>query len=128
MGEADGFDLSAASLRAAAGDLKSFVPVLADKLESALPGRVRVERRRAGFLSGAKVVSRVECGLGDRQYRLEQSGGSWHASKSTVVRGVALKSETLPVEQWLDALLADLRVEAQSSEESSRALGRLLAG
>lgn len=128
MREADDFDLSAASLRAAAGDLKAFVPVLAEKLEAALPGRVRIQRKRAGLLSGAKLVSRVDCALGDRQYALAQSGGSWQASKSTVVRGIALKSETLPVEQWLDALLADLRAEAQTSEEWSRALGRLLAG
>ena len=39
-----GFELLAASLRSSGGDLESFVEVLADKLERALPGRVVVER------------------------------------------------------------------------------------
>jgi hypothetical protein len=43
------FDLLAASMRADAADLHTFLEVLAAKLESALPGRVTV-RRRAGLL------------------------------------------------------------------------------
>ncbi len=119
-------ELSAASLRATGGDLKAFVPVLAEKLDAALPGRVRIERRRTGFLSGPKTVSRVECALGERQYKLELSNGSWAASRSTVVRGIALKSELLEIEPWLAGLLADLQDQARSNEELSVALGRLL--
>lgn len=127
-GEGDAFELSAAWLRAAGGDLKAFVPVLADKLEAALPARVRVERRRTGLLSGARVVARIECALGDSRYALAQSAGAWEATRSTVVRGIALKSETLGIEQWLGRLLADLEAEARSSDEGSRALARLLGG
>ena len=120
-------ELSAASLRATGGDLKAFVPVLAEKLDAALPGRVRIGRRRAGLLSGTKSVSRIECALGERQYKLELINGAWRASRSTVVRGIALKSELLEIEPWLEGLLADLREQARSSEEWSLALGRLLA-
>lgn len=127
-GSPSALEMSAASLRATGGDLKAFVPVLAEKLDAALPGRVRIERRRAGFLSGAKTVSRIECALGERQYRLELANGSWEASRSTVVRGIALKSEILEIEPWLEGLLADLHEQARSSEELTVALGRLLAG
>jgi hypothetical protein len=42
-------DLLAASLRADASDLGAFVEALAVKLEEAVPGAVRVERRRNGL-------------------------------------------------------------------------------
>jgi hypothetical protein len=125
-GSPSALELSAASLRATGGDLKTFVPVLAEKLDAALPGRVRIERRRTGLLSGTKTVSRVECALGERHYKLELTDGAWAASRSTVVRGIALKSELLEIEPWLEGLLADLGEQARANEELSVALGRLL--
>lgn len=124
----DGFELLAASFRASAGDLKTFVPLLAEKLEAALPGRVRVERRRTGFLSGGRVVSRLECSFGERRYVLAAGGGAWEPSRATVVRGIALKSEPLLLDAWIDGLAEDLAREAQASEESRRAVEQLLTG
>src|SRR2546423_181318 len=49
--EDPGFELVAASLRADATDLAAFVEALAVKLEGALPGSVRVERRGGGLFS-----------------------------------------------------------------------------
>ena len=50
------------------------------------------------------------------------------ARRATAVRGVVLKTEELPLEEWLDALASDLASEAQTSEEAQRALQRMLAG
>ena len=44
------------------------------------------------------------------------------------MRGIALKSEELSVEAWIDALSADLLTLAQSSERGRLALERLLTG
>jgi hypothetical protein len=115
-------------LRASSGDLVTYVSVLAEKLEAALPQAVRVERRRAGFMSSERVVVGVTCELGKEQYGLAVRGGKPEATRATVVRGVVLKTEPLPLEEWVDGLAAALAEEARSSEQSRLAVERLLIG
>ena len=45
-----------------------------------------------------------------------------------LVRGVALATEELPLDRWLDELAAALLAEARRSEQDRLALERLLAG
>lgn len=123
-----GFELLAASLRASSGDLNSFVEVLADKLEQALPGRVRIERRAVRLFSKEKRVARIEVALGDNRYIAAADGGALETRCAKAVRGVVLKSEVLPLEAWLAALGRELAVEAEASEQSRRALEQLLRG
>jgi hypothetical protein len=121
-------DLLAASLRASSSDLNTFVEVLADKLEDALPGRVQVGRRSTRFLGKEKRVERLQCDLGDQRYLLAARAGSVEVRRATAVRGVVLKTEELPLGEWLDALAADLADEARTSEQAQLALQRMLAG
>lgn len=121
-------DLVAASLRASSKDLATFVEVLADKLERALPGRVKVERRATRFLSKDKRVERLQCELGEERYLLAAHGGSVETRRAKAVRGVVLKTEELPLDQWLDAVACGLAAEANSSEQARLALEELLAG
>ena len=121
-------ELLAASLRASSSDLSAFVEVLADKLEDALPGRVKVGRRPTRFLGKQKRVESLECELGGQRYLLAARDGVVEARRATLVRGVVLKTEELPVEEWLDALARDLAEEARTSESAQLALQRLLAG
>lgn len=100
--------------------------VLADKLEVALPAQVRVDRRRVRMLSGEREVKGIECDLGERRYSLSVDHGRVEPSRATVVRGVVLKSERLRLDDWIDALAADLAVEAGASEQASRAVELLL--
>jgi hypothetical protein len=120
-------DLLAASLRADAGDTAAFLEALAARLEGALPGQVEVQRK-GGLFGGGKRVRRIAVRLGDSHYEIESDGGAMAARRRNVVRGIALKSEELGVEQWIDALSADLLVLAQSSERGRAALERLLTG
>lgn len=121
-----GFELLAASLRASSGDLKTFVEVLADKLELALPGRVTVERRAVRRFSKEKRVARIELALGDDRYIAIALAGAVETRRAKAVRGVVLKSEELPLDAWLEALARDLATEAQASEQSQLALEQLL--
>lgn len=121
------FDLLAASLRADAGDLRAFVEALATKLEGALGTHVRVERR-GGVFGGGKRVRRIALALDDDEYDLEHDDGTVACRKRTVVRGIALKSEELPLERWLDAISRALVESAQSTERGRIALERLLSG
>jgi len=128
MGEA-GIDveLVAASLRASSRDVKTFVEVLAVKLDEALPDRVQVERRATRFLGKDKRVERIQCQLGDVRYSLSTRDGI-DARRAKAVRGVVLKSEELSLDDWLGALARDLAEEAQTNERAQVALQELLSG
>ena len=122
----DKFELVAASLRSAGGDLDAFVEVLATKLELALPGRVKVERQSVRFLGKQKRVRRLECDLGGRRYLLAADTGAVEARRAEAVRGIVLKSERLPIDAWIDSLAQDLTEQAQANEQSRAALETLL--
>ena len=77
-------DLLAASLRADSSDLSAFVESLAAKLEEAMPGRVRVERRRAGMF-GPKLVQSVSVDLGDRRLELRTERGAVRDARRAAV-------------------------------------------
>ena len=124
-----GFELLAASLRSSSGDLSSFVEVLADKLEQALPGRVAVDRRPVKRFSKEKRVARIEVALGDNRYiAVAPGGGVLETRCAKAVRGVVLKTEALPLDGWLQALGHELAAEADASEQSRLALQQLLEG
>ncbi|HEX3805904.1 MAG TPA: hypothetical protein VHV52_03895 [Gaiellaceae bacterium] len=126
MGSPD-FDLVAASLRADRGDLEAFVEALAVKLEGALPGAARVSRGGGRlFGGGTKRVERIAVQLGPDEYELEHGRGALDCRRRTVVRGIALKNETLSVDEWIDAVSRALVAEADESEHARIALERLL--
>jgi hypothetical protein len=121
------FDLLAASLRADLGDQKAFVEALATKLTESFPDRVQVDRRGGGLLGrGVKRVERVSVRLGDNEYELAHEQGRAVTRRRNVVRGVALKTEELPMEAWIDELSSKLVDEAGRSERDRLALEKLL--
>lgn len=121
-----GFELVAASLRADAGDTRAFLEALARKLEGALPNRVRVERT-GGLFSRNHAVGRVQVMLGDWEYDLAAGpGNALDARRTHLVRGVALKSEPVDLDEWIDALSAELAELARHSAQDHAALQRLL--
>jgi hypothetical protein len=117
------FDLVAASLRADADDLRVFAEALTTKLEQSLPGRCHVER--SGLL-GHGDVRRITVDLGANRFELVRQGESVSTRRSSVVRGVTLKSEELGLDEWIDELAAELVQEADRSERGRIALERLL--
>ena len=127
MADAPDLDLLAASLRADATDTAAFLEALAARLEGALPGQVEVQRK-GGLFGGGKRVRRIDVRLGDSHYELDGEHGALVGRRRSVVRGIALKSEELGVDAWIEALSADLLALAQSSERGRLALERLLTG
>jgi hypothetical protein len=92
-------------------------------LEGAFPDRARIERK--GLL-GPKRVRRVAVNLGDDEYELEHDEGRVACRRRSVVRGIALKNEELPLDRWIDELSRGLVAEAGSTERGRQALERLL--
>jgi hypothetical protein len=121
------FDLAAAGLRADGADLAVSVEVLASKLEQALPGQARVERRGGGLLGrGEKHVRRVQVQLGCNRYQLSVEDDRVEGFREREVGGISIKREPLDPQAWVMALSADLRAEAQRSAQAREALARLL--
>jgi hypothetical protein len=121
------FDLVAASLRTDAGDVRAYCEALAVRLEAALPTQTRVVRRSKRLLSREKVVRLIEVDAGESRYALElDDRGGVEARRSAAVRGIVLKNEPLPLDEWIDALARDLTEQARESEQGRIALERLL--
>jgi hypothetical protein len=123
----DDFDLVAASLRADAADSRGLAEALAVRLETALPGQCRVERRSKRLLSRDKVVRAIEVNAGENLYalRVDERGGL-DTTRSAAVRGIVLKSDPLPLDAWIDALARDIAEQARASAQGRAALERLL--
>jgi hypothetical protein len=127
MSDGDTFDLAAAGLRGDGAELATSVEVLATKLEQALPGRARVQRRGGGLLGrGARRVREVRVQLGVNCYQLAVDGERVEGFRERQVGGIAIKREPLRADEWIAALTEDLRTEADSSAQARAALERLL--
>lgn len=121
------FDLSAAGLRADGTDLRISVEALASKLEEALPDRAKVERGGGGLLGrGPKRVRAIAVELAGNDYRLAVAGDRVEGFRERQVGGISIKREQLPPDEWVAALTADLRAEAERSAQARAALERLL--
>ncbi len=123
-------DLPAASLRADGTDLRIAIEVLAGKLESTLPSRTRVERRGGGLLGrGQKRVRRIQIELGadnGMRYELAIEGELVDGFRERKSGGISIKREPLDPDQWVAALTAELRAEAERSAEARAALEALV--
>ena len=119
------FGIAATLSKQYAADQRVFLDLLASMLDSALPGEAEVVRR--GGLFSKKTVSKVIVTFGDNRYTLEDPGrGPLEASRTHFVRGIALKTEALPVETWLAELSANLDDRAKTSAAAREALARLV--
>jgi hypothetical protein len=118
-------DLLAAALRADSSDLSAFVESMAVKLEEAVPGRVRVDRRRTGMF-GPKIVRSVLVDLGDQRLELRTERGAVQTRCARLSGGIVLKNEELETDAWLIMLSEALAAEAIRSEATRKALERLL--
>lgn len=122
----DDLDLAAAALRADDADVPALVEVLAGKLESALPTRCAVERRRHGLLSRASRVHRVTVDLRTRRYLLRREHRHFVGEIETAVHDMRRRTERVGLGAWLASLRADLEQEAGQSAEVRAALEQLL--
>ena len=119
------FDLLAASLRADARDLGTFLEALAAKLEDALPGAVAIHRQ-GGFLKRDHPAQNLKVSLGDHDFAIERVGTGVRCSVAHTIRGISVKTESVELEQWIEALSRDLAEHAKENTRARLALERLL--
>jgi hypothetical protein len=119
------FDLVAASLRADATDVNTFVEALAVKLESTLGQAVEIKRERKGF-RGPREVREIAIKAGGDRLDLRRDGNLVECVRARTSGGIVIKTERMEVDDWLLALARILGVESQRSEQTRQALERLL--
>lgn len=116
--------VAAALSRDFAAEGRAYVPTLARLLQQALPDEAEP------ILSGGllrKSVTGVRLALGDFRYELDSSEkGPVRASKTHVVRGISLKSEPVPVDEWMREVGHALEARMQESARVRSALSELL--
>jgi hypothetical protein len=119
-------EMFAASMRAGYSDVGAFLEALAAKFEGALPTHTRVSRHSSMF-SREHPVKELVIMLGDYHYRIgRERQGPLAAQRSHVVRGIALGTEQLPVEQWIEEVAESLAQLAAQSSVDYAALSRFL--
>ncbi|HTD19316.1 MAG TPA: hypothetical protein VK667_07270 [Ktedonobacteraceae bacterium] len=119
-------EILAASLRADTTDLKAFLEALAVKLEGSLPNQTTVTRHSSIF-SREHPVKEINVTLGDYQYRISRERqGPIITQRAKVVRGIVLKTDQIPLEQWIEELAAALAEVAASNSQARMALERFL--
>lgn len=125
--------VAAAMARQYADDARTFLGRFAQFLESAL-GENAVTIQRAGFFGGDnRPVKRVEFTLPElggtkaTRYALEEDGKHGVlAQRIQVVRNIALKTETLSVEEWIGLVVVAIGTEAERNKSARDALNRFL--
>lgn len=113
----------ASSLRADARSVDELFEGLARTLGDEFQELTRVET--SGGLFSAKRVTAFEMSLDDAVYRMERGPRGIVAERAEVVRGIAVRTEPLPVDAWLKALSAALSAMAGSSARTRDALRRI---
>ena len=119
-------ELFAASLRADSTDIKAFMEALAVKLQGSLPNQTTVARQ-SGLFAKEHPVREIAVTLGDYQYRItREKQGPVITQRAKVVRGIVLKTDQIPLEQWINELASSLAEEAANSASAHAALERFL--
>lgn len=119
-------ELMAASLRSSAADLPLFLEVLASKLTNSLPTQTIITRHSSLF-SRNHPIKEIKVMLGEYQYRLLQERSTpLLASRAKIVRGITLKTDALPLDQWIQEFATSLAQFAAESAIARSALERFL--
>lgn len=126
LGEPLQMEMLAASLRADSTDVKAFLEALASKLSGSLPNQTTVTRH-SGLFSREHPVKEILVTLGDYQYRISRERqGPVVTQRAKVVRGIVLKTDQIPMEQWIEELAGALAQIATNNAQARIALERFL--
>jgi hypothetical protein len=125
---ASALDLAAASERVERADTQAMLDALAVRLEQALPRAVSVKRRRVGgFRSKRTEVERIAVELTDQRFELNQGAAGIACARAKVVRGITLKRDELPMQEWISELVGEVTRSATLSEQARVALEGLVS-
>lgn len=105
-----------------AADQRDFLPMLAKLLKDSLPGEIQLIE--SGVFK--KTIRGVVLTHGESRFTLQESGGGLEATHTKVVRGIALKTDRVSVEEWLAMVAETLEEAARQSANARSAMARTL--
>jgi hypothetical protein len=106
-------------------DHEQFIQYLARALQSAFPNEAQL-RYEGGFLAKKRLAG-VSIKLGDDVYSLTKpTRGALESTRTHVVRGIALKTEPIPVEQWLHEISSRIEETVGKNSQARSALASAL--
>jgi hypothetical protein len=127
-GQAD-MQMAAAALLANNSDVKMMLRVLGKGLQEALGDRVEVVHASAGVLHRpSEDVKSITVHLDQDDYQASMDGPSVHCTVGRSSGGIRIRTEQLPVEQWLNRLLSALQQEAVNNQSAQAALQKVIIG
>jgi hypothetical protein len=113
-----GADQIAAGMAADLSDVDGFLARLAATLQEGFSERAQV-RVEGGFVHG------IEIDLETDRYVVHREGPRAVASHKKMVRGVALKTKQLPLDEWYARLTESLAAWANTSARAAWVLGKI---
>jgi predicted RNA-binding Zn-ribbon protein involved in translation (DUF1610 family) len=102
-------------------DMDAFLSRLAETLRQGFSEHSRIEA------NGARVES-IEVNLEPDVFLVRREGARPIAQHRRVVRGIALKTNTIPLDRWLDMLTNALAQHANQNARAAWVLGQLTGG
>jgi hypothetical protein len=119
-------DVLAASLRMDGKQSANMLEFLAQKLELALPENVTV-KRGGWLLSKDKPVEEILVRFEDFHYQLVKGKhGPVGAKQLKIVRGVALKTNDVTMDEWISLVAKELSDLAAQNAQARDALGKMV--
>lgn len=106
---------------------RDLVNATAERLQRAFPLLTEVDRGLFGTGAAKRVAVTVPLGNDRLQYALVLGrGGELETTCAKIVRGVTIRTEHVPFEQWARALYEDLHAYARNNETTQEMLGNLI--
>ena len=121
--------MAAAAVLADNKDVKVLLRVLGSNLKESLGERVQVAHGSGGLLRHqSDEVKSITVHLGQDDYEAHVDGGTVRCTIGRSSGGIRIRSEQLPVEQWLVRLLGALQEEAVNNQSARAALQSVIIG
>ena len=104
---------------------RDFFESLTKLLEDAIP--TETEAIRTGGMFSKKLVQKVTVAFKEKRYAIEDVGHDClHAERARVVQGIALKTESISIEIWVDEIVAFITERSRTSISARKALSRIM--
>jgi len=121
-------DILATMLSSDKKQAKEHVETLSNILEATLPDHVKI-KRGGMFFSKDRPLEELVVLFDESSYTLVVSKkGSVSAKKQKLVRGIALSSAEMQVQECIDSIVAHLSETAAKSSAARDALARFISG
>jgi hypothetical protein len=121
--------MAAAALLANNKDVKMMLRVLGKTLQDSLGDRVEVAHASGGlFHHQSDEVKSITVHLDQDEYQAAMDGPGVRCTVGRSSGGIRIRTEQLPVEQWLTRLLSALQAEAINNQTAQAALQKVIVG